>query len=195
MKFWRPGITGKLFIAILATCIVLLISMHWAVRISFERGFIDYIKRGNEQRLTMLGDALSEQYAQHGSWTFLRNNDRFIFQLLKTFERDNDDRSPPGRGMGHGPMDEPHGGPGPEEMPPDAAPDRYRSTVHAAIVATAVPAPICLRTAGARCSGWSIKKDAYWWARANACRRTVPGAVLWSTALRLARSLPRRLNA
>ncbi|STW80500.1 Sensory histidine kinase BaeS [Klebsiella michiganensis] len=95
MKFWRPGITGKLFIAILATCIVLLISMHWAVRISFERGFIDYIKRGNEQRLTMLGDALSEQYAQHGSWTFLRNNDRFIFQLLKTFERDNDDRSPP----------------------------------------------------------------------------------------------------
>ncbi len=124
MKFWRPGITGKLFIAILATCIVLLISMHWAVRISFERGFIDYIKRGNEQRLTMLGDALSEQYAQHGSWKFLRNNDRFIFQLLKTFERDNDDRSPQGRGMGHGPMDEPGPGPIPEDMPPDAAPDR-----------------------------------------------------------------------
>ncbi len=40
MKFWRPGITGKLFLAIFATCIVLLISMHWAVRISFERGFI-----------------------------------------------------------------------------------------------------------------------------------------------------------
>lgn len=37
MKFWRPGITGKLFLAIFATCIVLLISMHWAVRISFER--------------------------------------------------------------------------------------------------------------------------------------------------------------
>jgi two-component system sensor histidine kinase BaeS len=96
VKFWRPGITGKLFLAIFATCIVLLISMHWAVRISFERGFIDYIKRGNEQRLTMLSDALSEQYAQHGSWAFLRNNDRFIFQLLRTFERDNDDRSPPG---------------------------------------------------------------------------------------------------
>ena len=136
MKFWRPGITGKLFIAILATCIVLLISMHWAVRISFERGFIDYIKRGNEQRLTMLGDALSEQYAQHGSWTFLRNNDRFIFQLLKTFERDDDDRSPPGRGMGHGPMDEPHGGPGRKRC--RRTPRRTgRSTVHAAIVATA----------------------------------------------------------
>lgn len=192
MKFWRPGITGKLFIAILATCIVLLISMHWAVRISFERGFIDYIKRGNEQRLTMLGDALSEQYAQHGSWKFLRNNDRFIFQLLKTFERDNDDRSPPGRGMG--PMDEPRPGPGPGEMPPDAAPDRPLRA-RAAIVAIAVPVLICLRTAGARCSGWSIRKGAYWWARASASRQTVPGAALWLTASRLARSLPRRLSA
>ena len=62
MKFWRPGITGKLFLAIFATCIVLLISMHWAVRISFERGFIDYIKHGNEQRLQLLSDALGEQY-------------------------------------------------------------------------------------------------------------------------------------
>ncbi|WP_223197121.1 hypothetical protein, partial [Salmonella enterica] len=26
MKVWRPGITGKLFLAIFATCIVLLIS-------------------------------------------------------------------------------------------------------------------------------------------------------------------------
>lgn len=70
MKFWRPGITGKLFLAIFATCIVLLISMHWAVRISFERGFIDYIKHGNEQRLQMLGDALGEQYSLHGNWRF-----------------------------------------------------------------------------------------------------------------------------
>lgn len=44
--------------------------MHWAVRLSFERGFIDYIKHGNEQRLQGLSDALSEQYAQHGNWRF-----------------------------------------------------------------------------------------------------------------------------
>ena len=47
----------------------------------------------------MLSDALSEQYAQHGSWAFLRNNDRFIFQLLRTFERDNPDGRPRGAGM------------------------------------------------------------------------------------------------
>lgn len=98
MKLWRPGITGKLFLAIFATCIVLLISMHWAVRVSFERGFIDYIKHGNEQRLTMLGDALGEQYALHGNWHFLRNNDRFVFQILRSFEHDKDDDKP-GPGM------------------------------------------------------------------------------------------------
>ncbi|WP_029593316.1 two-component system sensor histidine kinase BaeS [Franconibacter pulveris] len=99
MKFWRPGITGKLFLAIFATCILLLITMHWAVRLSFERGFIDYIKHGNEQRMSMLSDALAEQYTAHGNWEFLRHNDRFVFQILRSFDRENehDDRPPPDR--------------------------------------------------------------------------------------------------
>ncbi len=59
--------------------------MHWAVRISFERGFIDYIKRGNEQRLTMLSDALASSMPSMAAGRFCRNNDRFIFQLLRTF--------------------------------------------------------------------------------------------------------------
>jgi hypothetical protein len=43
----------------------------------------------------MLSDALSEQYAQHGNWRFLRNNDRFIFQILRSLEHDTgDDRRP-----------------------------------------------------------------------------------------------------
>ncbi|PXW62425.1 two-component system sensor histidine kinase BaeS [Grimontella sp. AG753] len=121
MKIWRPGITAKLFLAIFATCIVLLISMHWAVRISFERGFIDYIKRGNEQRLQLLSDALSEQYAQHGDWGFLRNNDRFIFQILRSFERDNEREGGPGPEHGDNHEHEPPPGPPPEPgngMPP-----------------------------------------------------------------------------
>lgn len=97
MKLWRPGISGKLFLAIFATCIVLLVTMHWAVRFSFERGFIDYIKHGNEQRLQMLSEALSEQYQLNdGSWQFLRHNDRVIFQLLRTFEHDDDTHPNPG---------------------------------------------------------------------------------------------------
>ncbi|MGQ7122157.1 two-component system sensor histidine kinase BaeS, partial [Escherichia sp. HC-CC4] len=65
---------------------------------SFERGFIDYIKHGNEQRLQLLSDALGEQYAQHGNWRFLRNNDRFVFQILRSFEHDNSEDKP-GPGM------------------------------------------------------------------------------------------------
>lgn len=167
MKFWRPGITGKLFLAIFATCIVLLISMHWAVRISFERGFIDYIKRGNEQRLTMLSDALSEQYAQHGSWAFLRNNDRFIFQLLRTFERDNDDRSPPGHAMKPGAMDA-----GPDGPPPDGPPDGPR------------PRPE-MPPHGWRTMFWVVDQSGrVLVGPASACRRTAASAALWSTAWR-----------
>ncbi|XTZ39789.1 two-component system sensor histidine kinase BaeS [Salmonella enterica] len=128
MRFWRPGITAKLFLAILATCIALLIIMHWAVRVSFERGFIDYIKHGNEQRLEMLSDSLAEQYAQHGNWQFLRNNGRMIFQLLRSFERDNDhNEDRPG-----GP--EPEMNPGPDEEarrepppPPGMPPHGWRT--------------------------------------------------------------------
>lgn len=107
MKLWRPGITGKLFLAIFATCIMLLVTMHWAVRISFEHGFIDYIKHGNEQRLKMLSEALAEQYAQQGNWRFLRNNERFVFQILRSFEHENDDDRPPPPHPR--PEDRPHG--------------------------------------------------------------------------------------
>ena len=43
-------------------------------------------------------DALGEQYAQHGNWRFLRNNDRFVFQILRSFEHDNSEDKP-GPGM------------------------------------------------------------------------------------------------
>lgn len=92
MKLWRSGITGKLFFAIFSTCLLVLAIMHWGVRLSFERGFIDYIKRGNIQRIEMLSDALGEQYAIYGNWRFLRNNDRFLFQILRSFDREGDEQ-------------------------------------------------------------------------------------------------------
>ncbi|MBD8163498.1 two-component system sensor histidine kinase BaeS [Erwinia persicina] len=86
----RIGITAKLFAAIFSTCMLVLITMHWGVRLSFEHGFIDYIKRGNEQRLTMLGDALADQYEQHGNWDFLRNNNKLVFNILRSLEQNPD---------------------------------------------------------------------------------------------------------
>ena len=137
MKIWRPGITAKLFLAIFATCMVLLITMHWAVRVSFERGFIDYIKHGNEQRLQMLSDALSEQYAQHGDWRFLRNNDRFIFQILRSFERENEHSD------GHDNHQPPPGPPGPGNgMPPHGWRTQFWVTDSAGDVLVGPRAPV-----------------------------------------------------
>ncbi len=87
MRKMRVGISAKLFCAIFSTCMLVLITMHWGVRLSFEHGFIDYIKRGNEQRLIMLSDALADQYQQHGNWDFLRNNNKLVFNLLRSLEQ------------------------------------------------------------------------------------------------------------
>ncbi|MEB6336295.1 envelope stress sensor histidine kinase BaeS [Serratia rhizosphaerae] len=86
----KIGITGKLFLAIFATCMLVLLTMHWGVRLSFERGFIDYIKHSNEQRIAMLSDALEDQYSRHGNWAFLRNNDRVVYQIMRSFEQSSD---------------------------------------------------------------------------------------------------------
>ncbi|CNB48165.1 signal transduction histidine-protein kinase BaeS [Yersinia frederiksenii] len=95
----RIGITGKLFMAIFATCMLVLITMHWGIRASFERGFIDYIKQSNEQRINMLGDALEVQYQHFGSWDFLRNNDQVIYQIMRSLDHSSDNnRSMPPRG-------------------------------------------------------------------------------------------------
>ena len=90
---FRPGIGAKLFMAIFGTCMLVIITMHWGVRLSFEHGFVDYIKKGNEQRLTLLSDALADQYEQHGSWDFLRQNDRLIFTILRSLEQNPDSNS------------------------------------------------------------------------------------------------------
>ena len=89
----RIGITGKLFLAIFATCMLILITMHWGVRVSFEHGFIDYIRHGNEQRIEMIGEALEDQYQEHGSWAFLRKDNKVIYRMLRSFEQ-NDEENP-----------------------------------------------------------------------------------------------------
>ena len=86
----RFGITAKLFTVILSTCMLVIIIMHWGVRLSFEHGFIDYIKHGNEQRLNLLSDALADQYEEHGSWEFLRHNNRLVFTILRSLEQNPD---------------------------------------------------------------------------------------------------------
>ncbi|MNS36087.1 Signal transduction histidine-protein kinase BaeS [compost metagenome] len=117
----KIGITGKLFMAIFATCMLVLITMHWGVRISFERGFIDYIKNSNEQRINMLSEALEEQYSRHGNWVFLRNNDQVIYQIMRSFEQNSDSS---------------HSGPVPKEGP--RHPIRYNNEIVGWVITTPI---------------------------------------------------------
>ncbi|NMP29607.1 two-component system sensor histidine kinase BaeS [Rahnella sp. SAP-1] len=95
----KPGITAKLFLAIFLTSSLVMVTMNWGVRMSFERGFIDYIRHGNEQRVEMIADYLEQQYEQHGNWDFLKNNDKAVYQMMHSFDQ-NEEHSqllpPPG---------------------------------------------------------------------------------------------------
>jgi two-component system sensor histidine kinase BaeS len=88
----KPGITAKLFLAIFLTSSLVMVTMNWGVRMSFERGFIDYIRHGNEQRVEMIADYLQQQYEQHGNWDFVKNNDKAVYQMMHTFDQ-NDENS------------------------------------------------------------------------------------------------------
>lgn len=98
----KIGITGKLFLAIMATCMLVLMIMNWGVRLSFERGFTDYIKSSNEQRISLLANALADRYRTEGNWRFLVRNERLVHQLLRSFEQnaegDDTDQSLPPQG-------------------------------------------------------------------------------------------------
>ena len=72
----RSSITFKLFLAILATCIVVALAMGAAVRYSFDSGFNDYIQEREHQRLDSLAQALAAEYAEAGGWSFLSDADR-----------------------------------------------------------------------------------------------------------------------
>ncbi|WP_395755117.1 two-component system sensor histidine kinase BaeS [Edwardsiella ictaluri] len=83
----RLGISAKLFLAILSTRILVLIIMHWGVRVRFERGFTDYIRHGTEQRVQLMASELETLYAREGNWSFLRHNERMIFRIMRDIEQ------------------------------------------------------------------------------------------------------------
>ncbi|MDC9593216.1 two-component system sensor histidine kinase BaeS [Xenorhabdus sp. IM139775] len=83
----KMGISSKLFLAIFATCMLVLVTMHWGIYLSFQHGFIGYIKQNSQTRANMLAEALTEQYQQYGNWRFLTQNDRAIFQIIRTIEQ------------------------------------------------------------------------------------------------------------
>lgn len=86
MKLRFNSVSTRLFLAIFATCLLLVVIMHQGVRMSFQHGFIDYIKENDQQRLELVSSALAEQYEEMGNWHFLLNDERTFFRILRTVE-------------------------------------------------------------------------------------------------------------
>src|SRR5689334_3131763 len=70
----QPGITLKLFAAILAASVVAATAMALATRYSFHSGFLGYLAQVDAQRLDALSHALGEEYRRSGSWDFVRGD-------------------------------------------------------------------------------------------------------------------------
>ncbi|WP_322998962.1 ATP-binding protein [Castellaniella sp.] len=89
----RSSITFKLFLAILASCILVALAMGVAVRVSFDSGFDDYVQEREHQRLDALAQLLATDYAEAGSWEFLSDRRDRWWRSLRLSRRDlSDDR-------------------------------------------------------------------------------------------------------
>jgi two-component system sensor histidine kinase BaeS len=70
----KPGITLKLFLAILAASAVAAAAMALATRYSFQSGFFGYLSQVEAQSLEALALRLSDEYRRSGDWSFLQGD-------------------------------------------------------------------------------------------------------------------------
>ena len=85
--FWhrlKPGITAKLFLAVLSTAVFVVVAMGVAAQWSFSRGFLGYLNELAGERLEAARPRIVEAYVANGaSWDFLRNERSRWFKLLR----------------------------------------------------------------------------------------------------------------
>ncbi|MFC4273761.1 sensor histidine kinase efflux regulator BaeS [Achromobacter aloeverae] len=101
----KLGITFKLFLAILATCLAVTLAMGAAVRWNFERHFFSYVKEREGRRIERLRQTLADVYRDDGDWDALRGNDSLWNHLLTLPPPD--EGMPPRAYRGRGPFDLP----------------------------------------------------------------------------------------
>jgi two-component system sensor histidine kinase BaeS len=70
----RPGITLKLFFAILAASAVAAGAMALATRLSFQSGFFGYLNHVQSQNLDAFAGRLADEYRRTGDWSSLKGD-------------------------------------------------------------------------------------------------------------------------
>lgn len=81
---WRPpGISTRLFLAILATAVLSVTVVGGITRLAFERGFLGYLNDLATERLPVVAPRLVRAYQEQGNWDFLRDEPRQWFHLVR----------------------------------------------------------------------------------------------------------------
>lgn len=69
----KLSIRYRIFIAMLVATTVVVLSMFFIAQWSVNRGFLQYVNTIEQERLETLAQELAEEYADQGSWNFLRD--------------------------------------------------------------------------------------------------------------------------
>jgi two-component system sensor histidine kinase BaeS len=70
----KLSITTKLFLAVLATVVLAVVTIGTVSRWNFARGFAGYLNEQGVERMEAALPSVVTAYRQHGSWDFLRDN-------------------------------------------------------------------------------------------------------------------------
>lgn len=79
----KLSISSKLFLAVFASVLLVIISMGMASNWSFGRGFLGYLNELAMQRVSSLVPRMTDAYQREGSWEFLHNHPQRWFDLLR----------------------------------------------------------------------------------------------------------------
>ncbi len=85
-KAMRFGITWKILSAVVVTALVVVCGMLFLVQWSFDRGFLEYVNRIEQEVQQNFIVVLTEEYQRHGNWEFITDDRRYWRELyLKSF--------------------------------------------------------------------------------------------------------------
>ena len=96
--FMKLSISTKLFVAVLAGVLLVILSMGLATSWSFGRGFLGFINEQALERMAQVVPRLATAYQREGNWDFLRNRPDRWFDVMRPdpdAARATDDLRPP----------------------------------------------------------------------------------------------------
>lgn len=87
----KLSISTKLFVAVLASVLFVILSMGLATSWSFGRGFLGYLNEQALERMAPVLPRLASAYEREGSWDFLRHQPQRWFDIMRPEHRDDED--------------------------------------------------------------------------------------------------------